>query len=141
MPLTIASETARVAAWADFFGRCHTTPVGNLPQRSVPGSASVHPGPLGRGSWGSKVGGPFRLPSVSLPSVAVGVDISAAPAPHEAVREISPGPQLRSPGTLPRQLPGLRRSPWLADTLPRGFLVCRREHTTPRIAKSVQPSP
>jgi hypothetical protein len=97
--------------------------------------------PLGRECKESKVGGLSRLPSVSLPSVAVGVDIAAAPAPRGAVREISPGLQLRSPGTLPRQLPGLRRSPWPADTPPRGFLVCRCEHTTPRIAKSVQPSP
>src|SRR4029077_3926502 len=117
-----------------------TIPVGNRPRRSVPGSASVHPGPLGHECKESRVGGLSHLPSGSPPSVAVGVGSSPAPAPREAVREISPGPQLRSPGTSPRQLLGLRGSPWRADRLPRELLVCRREHTTPRIAKSVQPS-
>src|SRR5207237_577137 len=57
------------------------------------------PGPLGRECKESKVGESSRPPSESPPSAAVEVDISAAPAPPEAVREIPPGPQLRSPGT------------------------------------------
>src|SRR5262250_750458 len=66
------------------------TPVENRPRRSVPGSASTHPGPPGRGYKESKVGALSPLPSVSLPSAAAEVDISAAPTPRDVGREISP---------------------------------------------------
>src|SRR4051812_15150606 len=115
--------------------------VGNRLQRSVPGSASVLPGPRGPGSMEWTVDELSPPPWVFPPSVAVRADMSVRPTPDEVVREIPPARSLQQTQTSPRQFPGLHHSPLPAGKLHEEFLVCKREHTTPKSAKTVQFSP
>src|SRR5262249_20754021 len=118
-----------------------TIPVESQLQRSVPKSASMLLGPPGLGSMRLKVDELCRLPWVFPPSGAVRVDMFVRPAPVEAVREIPQLLQLKLPQTLRRRSLELRRWPWSADKLRKASLVCKRGHTTPKSAKTVQPSP
>ncbi len=118
-----------------------TTRLESRPRRSVPGSASTLPGPPGPGSMESKADVLCLLPWEFPPSLPVGVDSSAAITPREVVREIPPAPRLRSPQTSLHQFPERRYCALPADRLPEGFPVCRRERTTPKSAKTIQPSP
>src|SRR5436190_12544498 len=95
----------------------------------------------GLGSMESTVDEPCRLPWVFPPSVAARVDMSVPPTPVEVVREIPPARLLQQTRTSPHHFPGLRHSPLSADRLREAFLACKREHTTPKGAKTVRPSP
>src|ERR1700735_3655891 len=99
------------------------------------------PGPPGPESMESKAGASCRHPSESPPSVPAGVDMFVAPAPREAGRETSPCHLSPLPQTSPRLFPELRHWPWLTDRLPGGSPIYKREHTNPKSAKTVQPSP
>src|SRR5262245_15308292 len=98
----------------------------------------VLPGP---GSMEWTVDELSRLPWVFPPSVAVRVDMSVRPTPDEVVPEIPPAHWLQQTRTSPHPFPGLHHSPLPADRLREAFLVCKREHTTPKSAKTVRPSP
>src|SRR5262249_11342310 len=87
-------------------------------------------------SWPSS-----RHPSEFPLSVPPGVDTSVAPTPREAAQETSPILLLPLPQTSLRLFPELRHWSWLTDRLLEGPPTYTREHTTPKSAKSVQPSP
>src|SRR5215510_13668530 len=80
---------------------------------------------------------PFGISTFRAP----GVDTSVAPTPREAAQETSPILLLPLPQTSLRLFPELRHWPWLTDRLLGGSPAYTREHTNPKSAKSVQPSP